>query len=46
VLVEIPHLTTPQQERREAFRQKVEWATAAVLVALIIAGNLFTLRRG
>lgn len=46
ILVEIPHMTTPQQQQRQAFQRTLEWGAAAVLAVTLIAGNLLTLRWG
>ena len=46
VLVEIPHLTTPEEERRQSRWHIAEWCAGLLMVLTIITGNLFTLYKG
>lgn len=46
VLVGIPHLSTPEEERRVRRQHIKEWCAAAAMAAMICAGNLLTYLRG
>ncbi len=46
VLVGIPHLSTPGENRSRLFGWWMEFATAAALVALIVLGNLYAFIKG
>ncbi|MFB3813642.1 MAG: GumC family protein [Terriglobales bacterium] len=45
VLVGIPHLTTPREERRRSWQRVWEWSAAAVMLAVMVAGNVLTIYR-
>jgi succinoglycan biosynthesis transport protein ExoP len=46
VLVGIPRLTTPAEDRLRAFRRYLEVAVALTVIALIAAGNLYSFYKG
>jgi polysaccharide chain length determinant protein (PEP-CTERM system associated) len=46
VLVGIPHLTTPEEERKQSRWHVAEWCAGFLIVLTIIAGNVFTFYKG
>lgn len=46
VLVGIPRLTTPRQERRRSHRRWAERVAVVILLLCVVAGNLFALYKG
>ncbi len=46
VLVGIPHLTVPGEDRVQAMTRRLEIGAFAVMALLLLAGNLYALYKG
>ncbi|HEX8926279.1 MAG TPA: XrtA system polysaccharide chain length determinant [Terriglobales bacterium] len=46
ILAGVPHLSTPEQQTKQRSRRALEWCCAMLILALVIAGNVFTFVRG
>ena len=46
ILAGVPHLSTPEEDSRRRVLRVFEWCGAALILALVIAGNVFTFVRG
>ncbi|HVP65136.1 MAG TPA: GNVR domain-containing protein [candidate division Zixibacteria bacterium] len=46
ILAGVPHLSTPEEESKRRALRILEWCGVALVLALLIAGNVFTFVRG
>jgi polysaccharide chain length determinant protein (PEP-CTERM system associated) len=46
ILAGIPHLSTPQELKKQHVRRVLEWSGASLMLLLLLAGNAFTFLRG